>query len=194
MRSKLVRVGAWAASLFVAVSLFAAPAAAQDTQKFVIRSFHSDFYLSRDSQNISKLKVTEKIVAEFPSFDQNHGIIRAIPLTYQGHDINLKLEKVVDAGGNKIKYSTDNSDGNMLVKIGDANKYVHGVQEYNITYSMQNVIAKFSDHDELFWDVNGDDWKQPFDSVTASIHIPKDLVGTLKADQRIYRDTNNSTQ
>lgn len=194
MRSKLVRIGAWAASLFVAVSLFATPARAQDTQNFVIRSFHADYYLSRDAQHISKLKVTEKIIAEFPAFDQNHGIIRALPLTYQGHDVDLKLEKVVDAGGNKVKYTTDNSGGNMLVKIGDANKYVHGLQEYDITYSMQNVIAKFSDHDELFWDVNGDDWKQPFDSVTASVHIPKDLVGELKADQRCYTGANNATQ
>ncbi|HKX23849.1 MAG TPA: DUF2207 domain-containing protein [Candidatus Saccharimonadales bacterium] len=195
MRSKMVRIGAWAASLFVAVSLFAVPARAQDTQNFVIRSFHSDYHLSRDSQNISKLKVTEKIIAEFPAFDQNHGIIRALPLTYQGHDVNLKLEKVVDAGGNKIKYTTEVvKAGNMLVKIGDANKYVHGLQEYDITYTIQNVIAKFSDHDELFWDVNGDDWKQPTDSVTATLHIPKDIATELKAEQRCYTGTNNSTQ
>lgn len=195
MRSKLVRIGAWAASLFVAVSLFAVPARAQDTQNFVIRSFNADYSLSRDSQNISTLKVTEKIIAEFPSFDQNHGIIRALPLTYQGHDVSLKLEKVVDAGGNKVKYTTEVvKTGNLLIKIGDSNKYVHGLQEYDITYTMQNVVAKFSDHDELFWDVNGDDWKQPVDSVTASVHIPKDLVSSLRDDKRCYTGTNDSQQ
>lgn len=193
MRRFLRPLVGFIAAIVVSLSL-AAPTLAQDTQNFVIRSFHADYYLSRDAQKISKLKVTEKIIAEFPAFDQNHGIIRAIPLTYQGHEVNLKLERVVDAGGNKVKYTTNTSGGNLLVKIGDSSKYVHGLQEYDITYSMQNVIAKFSEHDELFWDVNGDDWKQPFDSVTASVHIPKDLAGALKEDKRCYTGTNNSTQ
>jgi uncharacterized membrane protein YgcG len=181
------------ALVLLALTLVPIQAHAQNTQDFVIRSFDADYYLSRDSQHISKLSVTEKIVAEFPSYDQNHGILRAIPLTYQNHDVALKIDKVVDAGGTKLKYTTDNSNGNMVLKIGDANRYVHGLQEYDITYHMQNVTQKFKDHDELFWDVNGDQWQQPFDAVTARIHVPADLAGALRTDKRCYTGSYGST-
>lgn len=185
-------------AIFVAIGVsslsVATPAMAQDTQDFTIRSFHADYYLSRDKQNISKLKVEEKIIAEFPSYDQNHGILRAIPLTYQGHDVSLKIEKVVDPGGNKLKYNTNTENGNMVLKIGDPNRYVHGLQEYDITYTMQNVTAKYDSHDELFWDVNGDQWQQPFGLVSATIHVPNELASALKPDRRCYTGRFGSTQ
>lgn len=170
------------------------PVHAQNTQDFTIKSFDADYYLSRDAQHISKLSVTEKIVAEFPSYDQNHGILRAIPQTYQGHSVALKVDKVVDAGGTKLKYTTSTSNDNLVLKIGDANRYVHGLQEYDITYHLQNVTQTFSDHDELFWDVNGDQWQQPFGSVTARIHIPADLTSSLNGQRRCYTGTYGSTQ
>jgi uncharacterized membrane protein YgcG len=177
----------------LALTLVPAQAHAQSTQDFAIRSFDADYYLSRDSQQISKLSVTERIVAEFPAYDQNHGILRAIPLTYQKHDVGLKIDKVVDAGGTKLSYTTDTNNGNLVLKIGDANRYVHGLQEYDVSYHMQNVTQKFDDHDELFWDVNGDQWRQPFGEVSARIHVPADLAGSLKADKRCYTGTYGST-
>lgn len=176
------------------VTLAAIPVHAQNTQDFTIQSFAADYYLSRDSQHISKLAVTEKIVAQFPMFDQNHGILRAIPLTYQKHDIGLKVDKVVDAGGNKLSYTSDTQNGNLVLKIGDANRYVHGLQEYDISYHMENVTQKFGDHDELFWDVNGDQWQQPFTAVSARVHVPADLAGALKTDKRCYTGSYGSTQ
>ncbi len=193
--SKLRTIATGLSGFILLLTLVLAPTVvqAQSTQDFTIRSFDADYYLSRDSQRISKLSVTEKIVAEFPAYDQNHGILRAIPLTYQKHDVGLKIDKVVDAGGTKLSYTTDTSNGNMVLKIGDGNRYVHGLQEYDITYHMQNVTQKFNDHDELFWDVNGDQWQQPFGEVSARIHIPADLAGNLKADKRCYTGTYGST-
>ncbi len=193
--SKLRTIATGLSGFILLLTLVLAPTVvqAQSTQDFTIRSFDADYYLSRDSQRISKLSVTEKIVAEFPAYDQNHGILRAIPLTYQKHDVGLKIDKVVDAGGTKLSYTTDTSNGNMVLKIGDGNRYVHGLQEYDITYHMQNVTQKFNDHDELFWDVNGDQWQQPFGEVSARIHIPADLADNLKTDKRCYTGTYGST-
>jgi uncharacterized membrane protein YgcG len=193
--SKLRRIAAGLSGLVIVALLTLTPAQAhaQSTQAFTIKSFNADYYLSRDSQHISKMSVTEKIVAEFPAYDQNHGILRAIPLTYQNHDVGLKIDKVVDPGGTKLTYTTDTDNGNMVLKIGDANRYVHGLQEYDITYHMQNVTQKFKDHDELFWDVNGDQWQQPFGRVVANIHVPADLANNLKTDKRCYTGTNGST-
>lgn len=178
----------------MAVAVLATPAHAQNTQDFTIQSFSADYYLSRDTQHISHMSVVEKIIAQFPQYDQNHGILRAIPLTYQKHDVGLKIDKVVDAGGAKLAYVTDTQNGNLVLKIGDASRYVHGLQEYDISYHMQNVTQKFNDHDELFWDVNGDQWKQSFGAVTARIHVPADFAGALKTDKRCYTGTYGSTQ
>ena len=195
MRAKLVRlVGLIAGVAIVVAGPFGGVVHAQNTQDFRVQSFHADYYLTRDAQHISKLKVVEKIVAEFPSYDQNHGILRAIPLTYQGHDVGLKLDKVADPGGIPLKYTTDNENGNKILKIGDANRYVHGLQEYDITYTMQNVTARFNDHDELFWDTNGDDWQQTFGTVTARIHIPTELAAQLKPEMRCYTGTYGSQE
>jgi uncharacterized membrane protein YgcG len=156
---------------------------AQSTQNFSIASFTADYYLDRTDQNVSTMKVVEHIEALFPNYDQNHGILRAIPETYQDHTISLDVESVTD-GQTSWHYSTSHSNGNLVLKIGDADRYVHGPQTYVVTYTMRNVISFLPDHQELYWDVNGDQWQQPFGNVTANIHIPSSLVSSLQNQQR----------
>ena len=69
--------------------LIVQPAAAQNLQNFTIDSFTSEYHLSRNSENVAQLKVKETISATFPAANQNHGIIRAIPLTYNKNDLQL---------------------------------------------------------------------------------------------------------
>ena len=45
-----------------------------DVNNFVIRDFQADYYLDKDSEGRSTLKTVELITAEFPDYDQNHGI------------------------------------------------------------------------------------------------------------------------
>lgn len=182
------------ASTVAMVGLLTAPVGAQDTQNFVIRSMDSTYHLSRDSQHISKMQVQEKIIAEFPSYDQNHGIVRALPQTYQNHPLDLTIDKVTDSAGKSIRYTTSTSNDNLVLQIGDPDKYVRGLQEYDISYRIENVTAKFTDHDELFWDVNGNQWQQPFDVVSAHIYMPQDLATELNADKRCYTGQLDSQQ
>ncbi len=159
------------------------PAAAQNTQNFSISSFSADYYLDRTPANVSTMKVVEHIEALFPDYDQNHGILRAIPETYQDHTVSLDVQSVTN-GQTSWNYKTSHQNGNLVLKIGDADRYVHGPQTYVITYTMRNVISFLGDHQELYWDVNGDQWQQPFGSVTARIHIPGSLVSSLQEQQR----------
>src|SRR6266498_228762 len=123
-RSKSRKV--YAVILVLLVMLAPVPVRAQDAQNFTIRSFEGDYYLARDAQHISALTVHEKIVAQFPDFDQNHGILRALPQTYQGHSVGLQIDRVTDASGYQLKYTTSTSNDNTVLKIGDPDKYVHG--------------------------------------------------------------------
>src|SRR5215207_432331 len=65
-----------------------APASVQD---FTYDSFEADYYLVRGEGGTSHLYTTEKIVARFPDFDQNKGIVRSIPKADSGigHDTRV---------------------------------------------------------------------------------------------------------
>jgi len=157
-------------------ALLGAPVASAQTSgvnNFSFSSFDADYYLSRDTQKHSHLRVHETFVAEFPEYNQNHGIERAIPKSYDGHNLHLKIESVTNAQGKKLTYKKSTSNGNTVLRIGDANKYVHGQQSYSLTYDFKDVTKHFDDHDELFWNTNGTQWLQSFQQVTARLHIDR---------------------
>lgn len=166
------------------------PILAQNVNDFKIDSFEADYHLSRDENGVALLSVTEDITATFPSFNQNHGIERAIPQKYRGETVKFSLQSVTNASGKPWNYSTRSSADNTVLRIGDANKYVHGPQRYVIKYNLTNVVRSEDEdgkpygHDELYWDVNGDEWMQNFGQVTARLHIPAALVDGFKVDPR----------
>src|SRR3990167_8957643 len=175
-----------AVALLLVLALFSFSASAQGVNDFKIRSFEADYFLSRNEQKTSTLNVTEKITAEFPNFDQNHGILRAIPKTYDCHTVSLSMESVVNANGQAWSYTTYTENDNEVLKIGDPDIFVRGEQTFVIQYSLRNVVKNFPDHDEFYWDVNGDQWLQTFDLVTARIHIQPELVPHLQAATKCY--------
>lgn len=163
---------------------------------FVISDFQIDSYLTRDNENRSRLKTTERITAEFPDYDQNHGIERAIPKTYDGHPTTLKVESVKRADGSAWNYTTYESDDNLVVRIGDADKYVHGEQKYEITYTQRDVTRYFADNDrdEFYWDTNGTQWKVPVSSLTTRIHVGDSIAQSLTNEQACYQGFEGSSQ
>lgn len=168
--------------------------AAAGTQDFTIPTFDADYTLSRDSDRISHLTVKEHIVAQFPDFDQNHGILRAIPDHYEAHSLNLQIQSVTDDTGRSLAYTTSSSNNNRVLKIGDSDRYVHGLQTYNIAYSMDNVTTGGAGYNGFFWDVNGDQWQQVFGQVTARLHLASDLAAAVQPDSvRCFTGPRGST-
>jgi len=150
---------------------------------FVFESFHADYALDRDADRASRLHVVETLVAVFPEIDQNHGIERAIPRSYARVDLGLEIVGVTDASGARLDYSLqeDDYDGSFLVlRIGDADSYVHGRQSYVIEYTMRDVVRSFGDTgvDELYWDLNGTGSAQPYGRVSAELTLSPALRGT----------------
>lgn len=180
----------WLVFLLLMVGLIGAPAKANaSVQDFTIPSFTADYYLTRDPQKVSSLDVKEEIVAEFPDFDQNHGILRSIPKTYQDHTVSLVVKSVTNDTGQSLPYSTYTENDNEVLRIGNANTYVHGLNTYVISYSMHNVISFPDDRpntNEFYWDVNGDQWAQTMDKVIGRLHIPKDLATDLTGQKVCY--------
>ena len=137
-------------------------------QFFTIEKFHSDITIRPDSS----FTVTERIDVNF--LKPRHGIYREIPFKYRddlGHTIKTPTHvlSVTDGSGKKRKAKIS-KEGNVInIRIGDANKTVQGRQVYTITYRVENAILFLSDHDELYWNVTGNDWKAPIEE--ASTHV-----------------------
>jgi uncharacterized membrane protein YgcG len=165
----------------VALLLGGQPASA--VTSFYFDSFEADYYLSRDADGTSRLRTEEKLVAHFAdSAMDNHGIERALPESYNFNDKpfweaqNLELSIDGVTGG---PYSTRWENDLRILRIGNANQTVRGVQNYGINWSASNVTRSFDSGDEFYWDANGNGWSQRFDVVTARVHIPADLVPSL---------------
>lgn len=175
------------ALLFVALA--AASSAHASTQDFIFTKFSADYYLSRDDDQRSVLKTVENLTAVFPAIDQNHGIERAIPRSYDGHSTSLEIQSVTDADGNTLNYTTYNDQNdNLIVRIGDADKFVRGTQDYKLVYTQRDVTKYFADTNdqEFYWDTNGTEWLQPFQNVSARVHIDAELMPRLNNSASCY--------
>ena len=169
----------------------AAPAGVQD---FSFTSYSADYYLARDAQGHSTLRTVETFVAKFPKFDQNRGMIRAIPNDYDGVPLHTTVASVTDARGAPVHFEATDSGHFTELALG-TDEYVHGTQSYVITYTQQNVVRAFSDtnDDELYWDTNGTGFSQPFGSVTARVHVDPGVVDFLTGNNACYRGAQGST-
>ena len=165
-------------------TFFVSPVKAADTNNFYFDDFTADYYLTKDQDNISHLKVRESVTAVFPTYNQNKGICRQIPFTNQGGK-NVTLPKLTKDGlkltrnGNSepiysIETSKKGSDKYYNVCTGN-DDYVLGRQTYVFEYEFSRVVTEFKEKgkvfQELYWDTNGNGALQKFNKVTARLHF-----------------------
>ena len=197
MKKALLWVGVAIISLVVGSPMLVGAATKNN---FVIESFDAEYYLSRDSEGRSTLKTVETITANFLSRNQNHGLERAIPTRYDDHSTSMSIVSIVNDRGEDLPYHTVSGDASDLsvLRIGDADTYVYGLQTYVITYTQRDVTKGFSEssgnRDELYWDLNGSEWKVPIKEFQASLYIDNELKTSLSnAQQYCYTGTYGAT-
>ena len=173
--------------LGVGVPASATAAVPADVDDFTFDSMTADYTLTRDADGTSHLAVVEEIIAVFPDADQNRGIRRLLPESYNGQPLNPQIESVTDENGTARPMEVD-SDGDAVAIVSRAPDYLHGRQTFVITYSLENVTWNFPDTGlEFNWDVNGVDWAQPFGTMTARLHLASDLAAELSGDMACYQ-------
>ena len=153
-----------------------------DVNAFTFDSFHADYVLGRDGGGHATLTTTETLVARFPNFDQNRGIRRSLPATYQGHTTSLQVVSVTDENGQSRPFSVDATSNRIdIVSAVPEGSYTYGVQTYVITYTQRDVVDYFrnSGAQEFFWNTNGTDWAQPFAQVSATVTLDDGLAAAL---------------
>lgn len=174
----------------VASVLITVPARAA-TNDFTITSYSVNMTLGRDADRRSMLQVKETITADFPMTNQNHGLERAFVKDYDGHSLSFKLGSVTDQNGKGLTYHWTGDN----LRIGDADKYVHGSQTYVISYSMRDVTKFYSDtgRDEFYWDVIGTEWQVPIQTASIALTIDPLLKGAFTGNTACYSGPFNST-
>ena len=157
------------------LSLFATPVWAS-VNDFYFSDFTGDYYLRKDEEGISHLKVVESATAVFPDYRQNKGICRQIPFTNQnGFNVtlpsltrsNLKLTR---NGEPEPIYSINKENDYFNVCTG-TEEYLMGEQTYVFEYEFEKVVTDFGNYQELYWDTNGNGATQKFEKVTARLHF-----------------------
>jgi uncharacterized membrane protein YgcG len=125
------------------------------------------------------IDVTESIEIRFTG--SWNGIYRKIPVKYttpQGFGYTLFLEpiSISDDSGNSLKYNQSSQGRYTQFQI-----YVPGAQDATRTvvihYRVLDAIGFFDDHDELYWNVTGDESDEPIESSSAHIVLPEGVTG-----------------
>ena len=144
----------------------------------IIKNFDVNINIQKDGT----LLVTEKIVYDFGT-NQRHGIFRNIPLTsVNGPKLKIEVLGVKDESGKPYKYTISITNNILKIKIGDPNIFITGSKTYIITYQVYNAIRTFEDHDELYWNVTGNEWPVAIQNANASITLPDSSIYNLKMD------------
>jgi hypothetical protein len=139
-------------------------------QYFTINRYHSDIMIHQDSSFV--VKETIEVTFDRP----RHGIYRGLPFKYReevGHLIKtpIRVLSVKDGSGREWKYQVSKKDHMIHVRIGDPKRFVKDRQTYVITYEVENAILFLDDHDELYWNVTGNDWKAPIEEASANVGL-----------------------
>ncbi|MCL5406979.1 MAG: DUF2207 domain-containing protein [Patescibacteria group bacterium] len=162
--------------LFILVGvLFLIPisSSAQDTER--ILSFAEKITVNTDST----VQVNEEIKYFFPT--AKHGIYRNIPYRYLDKTKNKYFKtdinniQITDEKDQPYQFSTTKENNNLQLKIGNPDKTISGEHTYKISYKVSGVLNYFSDHDELYWNVTGNDWTVDIGKVTAEITLPANI-------------------
>ncbi|TMD19619.1 MAG: DUF2207 domain-containing protein, partial [Chloroflexi bacterium] len=85
---------------------------------------------------------------------------------------DLAVDSVTDVSGRDWRYTTADNGADKEIKIGDPNQTVSGRQSYVIAYTVKGALNGFADHDELYWNVTGDQWAVPIKAASASVTVP----------------------
>ena len=153
--------------------LFFCFVAAFSQQHERIISYHSDIVIDTSG----RVEVAEQIKVYAAGKEIKRGIVREIPVfrkNNKGKNVRMKVNILtVQCNGESTKFHTEKENGNLAVYIGDENVWLtHGEYNYTIVYESFGHIGFFENHDELYWNVTGNDWIFNIEQASATITLP----------------------
>lgn len=150
---------------------------------FFPKASHAEFIKELSSTiEVNKdgtIDVSERINYDFETLER-HGIIRTIPELKVNQDgkkyiLDLTDISVTDESKNPYQFTKSKENNNLNIKIGDPERTITGLHTYIINYKVKGELTYFSDHDELYWNVTGNDWNVPISTASAQINLPEEI-------------------
>jgi len=139
-----------------------------------IHSYHSDIIIDDKGD----MTVTETITVNAEGNKIRRGIYRDFPTSYKDrfgnkYNVGFSIIKVL-RDGNREKFHTKKISNGIRIYIGDKNHFLqNGDYTYAITYKTNRQLGFFDRHDELYWNVTGNDWDFPIDKASATVRLPE---------------------
>ena len=146
-----------------------------------ILSFHSDVRVFQDGM----IEVTETIKVRSEGKQIRRGIYRDFPVEYEdrlGNSYNIKLEPLAVLRDDQPEsFHTVRSGRDVRTYFGRSNYFIeNGEHTYIFRYRANRMLGYFEQHDELYWNVTGNNWSFPIDKATARIRLefdaPRDMI------------------
>ena len=156
--------------LALLAALLALPAVASEK----VVDFHSTIRIGADGV----LTVTERIMVQVDGQNIKRGILRDFPTDYRdrfGNRVVVPFDVLgVTRDGGEEGWSVERLSNGRRIRIGRAEVMLPiGHHTYEITYRTARQVGHFADHDELYWNVNGNGWTFPFDHISAEVQLPQ---------------------
>lgn len=126
------------------------------------------------------LLVRETIRVRVEGRQIKRGIYRDFPVHYRKWQV-LRDKRgfevlEVTRNGAPEPWHTERHQANVRVYIGNKNRNVKkGEQTYSLTYRTDWQLGFFEQHDELYWNVTGNDWTFPIRNITARVTLPESI-------------------
>ncbi|WP_407361288.1 DUF2207 family protein [Microbacterium sp. LBN7] len=182
-----------------------------DVDDFSYASWDALYEVGLDEEGRARMHVVETLVARFPEYDQNRGIVRGLPTAYEGAGIDTRVLSVTDENGADVPYETEEEDGLLLVLTGN-DDFVRGLTTYVIEYEMRDVILAADAStgsstrqsvrgqgegnpavDEFYWDLLPLDSTQAIERFRADIVLDAAMSDRLTGAASCYTGYSGST-
>jgi len=127
---------------------------------------------------------------------EGHGPFLVFPLRQAIEDdldhwrmIDVTVGQVTSPSGADTTLATDESDGNLVIRVGSEGRTFTGVQTYQVDYTVSGLIAANqaqSGLDEVNWNAVGDGWKIPIDRAEVTLVGPANVTQTACFSGSLY--------
>ncbi len=154
---------------FLVLTICSSHASAEET----ILSFHSEIEVFANAE----MQVTETIEVKSEKKKIKRGIYRDFPLNYKdrfGNQYRVGFTIVSVKRNNRAElFHTKQTGNGIRIYIGDEDKILPSQNHrFDITYRTHRQLGFFDNHDELYWNVTGNEWEFPIQQASAEVRLP----------------------
>jgi uncharacterized membrane protein len=144
-------------------------------RSYSIEGFDAQIRVNRDAS----IDVTETITARFVG--SYNGLYRTIPIKYRNAQglnwtLGVSLQSARDDAGRNLRTETSREGANIKFKVWIPGA-MNATRTLVLRYHATNGLRFFDEHDELYWNVTGDQWEVPIRAATAEITLPPGATG-----------------